>query len=432
MTNRINEAEWLDEQKRLVEFDIPAAGGQPDPGAGGAPETQPGTPGDPMASNDMQQPQQPPKPEDDISGDPEYPEMPGNDEKEDDFEVWKQNYVKESIKGDPDKLLAKIRKVRDNELDEIQEKFVEDNLNINLLRQNSNIFEVSTEIRKRVKKDFDRTHPATSVLSHIAEVLEESPLLNEVYIKCSGLGSGKHDQHRKFIGSLLGAVQVGSGGNQEDLVFEETDYSIRLSTRFNSKWGDVSIGKWSLNEDDPDRFLKDAERERLEGGSPEEKDVLRRRVIIESIAETYMQRAFIINVIGRDGTIYHLGWDLGNCIKAAFLDGKLVVRTNDADTRDAFIDEEGSVITMPHMGIYYIKEDGKMDEKGKSGIEEIEFMSQRNGFLYLTAPLDLVKEAATSLQGMLFKQTLWQGNPSDLLRVKRNVPTSPEMLMRQS
>src|SRR5690348_9869793 len=104
MTNRINETEWLDEQKRLVEFDIPAAGGQPDAGAGGAPETQPGTPGEPMASNDMQPNQMtvgPTQGEEDISGDPAYPEMPGNEDEEAECEVWKQNYVKESIKGDP-------------------------------------------------------------------------------------------------------------------------------------------------------------------------------------------------------------------------------------------------------------------------------------------------------------------------------------------
>ena len=101
---------------------------------------------------------------------------------------------------------------------------------------------------------------------------------------------------------MIGGVQLASGHKNADIVFEETDYSIRLSTRFNARFGDVNLGSWMLKEDDPDRYLKSAELARLEGGSPEEKDVLRRRVIIESIAEMFKERGFVINVVGSDGT----------------------------------------------------------------------------------------------------------------------------------
>lgn len=430
MINRINESEWLSEQ------DIPAAGGQPDMGAGGPPMSQPGMPQDPMGTGNQQMEPDPNQmsvdnpPDEDISDDPVYPEMP-EEEPEDDFEIWKIKYVKESIKGDPNKLIDMLMKVRNRELDPYPEKFVEDNIDINFLRQNANIFNVSNEIRKLIKKDFDRTNPGTTLINHITYVLEQNPMLNEVFIKLSGLGGAKHDQHRKFIASLIGGVQVGSGGQNEDIVFEEADYSIRISTRFNAKWGDVNIGRWYLKEDDPDRFLKDAEMHRLEGGSPEERDVLRRRVIIESIADHFLERAFIINVVSPEGTVHHLGWDLGNCLKSAFLDGKLVVRTKDNDKKEAFIDEEGSIITVPKMDIYYIKESGELDEKGKMGVDEIEFISHRDGMLYLTAPLDLIKESSVSLQGMMFKETIWHGNPADLERLKRCVPSSSETLLRQ-
>jgi hypothetical protein len=304
-------------------------------------------------------------------------------------------------------------------------------MDVNQLRQNSNVFQASMEIRKLIKKDFDRTNPATSVMNHVTAVLDQNPMLNEIYIKLTGLGGGKNDQHRKFFAALIGAVQLGSGGQNEDLVFEESDYSIRLSTRFASKWGDVNLGSWFLKEDDPDRFLKDAELERLDGGSPEERDVLRRRVVVESIAAQFMERAFAINVVGPDGTIYHLGWDLGNSLKSAFLDGKLVVRTRDNDNKESFIDEDGSIISVPNMDIYYVKESQSMSSADSMELEEIEFMSHKNGSLYLTANLDLIKEAAVSLQGMIFRETLFQGNPSDYLRVQRCVPSSAEMLMRQ-
>ncbi len=405
MTKRINEDNWLDQQ-----------GGQP----------QQPAPQDPtnMAVND-----QPNEPED-ISKDPPFPDMP-EEQDNDDFEIWKIKYVKESIKGDPNTLIQKILNVRERGLSVGQRRFVDDNINVNFMRQNANILQVSNEIRKMIKQDFDRTNPATSVVSHIAEALQKSPLLNEVFLKLAGLGGMKGDEHRKFLGSLLGAVMVGTGGQNEDLVFEEQDYSIRISTRMNSRWGDVNIGRWFLREDDAERYLKPAELDRLEGGSPEEKDVLRRRVVIESIAETYRERAFVINVVSGEGTVYHLGWDLGNSLKSAFLDGKLVVRTGDNDTKEAFIDEEGSIITVPNMSIYYVKESGALDQKGKSEIEEIEFLAHRDGILYLTAQLDLIKEAAITLQGITLKETLWQGNPTDVQKIMRCVPSSPEILLRQ-
>lgn len=435
MTNRINELEWLSGLP-ILEVDLPGVSGSPDVSAGGPPMSQPGGPADPMGQ-DMQTPpnqmtSDPQSMQDDISEDPQYPDMPEDENAGDDFEIWKIKFVKESIKGDPNAQIQSIMSVRDRQLEPPQRKFVEDNLDINFLRQNSNVFQASKDIRALIKKEFDRTNPATSVVNHITETLEKSSsMLNEVYVKISGLGGSKGDMHRKFIASLIGGVQVGSGGANEDIVFEETDYSIRISTRFNSRWGDVNIGRWYLREDDPDRYLKEAELRRLEGGSPEEKDVLRRRIVLESIADQFKERAFVINVVNQDGTVCHLAWDLGNCLRAAFLDGKLVVRTGNNDNKEAFIDEEGSIITVPHMSVNYVKESGDLDQKGKMGIEEIQFIDYRDGTLYLTAPLDIVKEAAVSLQGMMYKETLWQGNPTDLLRVQRCVPSVPEILLRQ-
>lgn len=409
MTRRINEQSWV---KQFKEAENDPTGGQPQ-----------------NAPNQMSMSKQPG--EDDISQDPQFPDMPDQQANDEDFHMWKIKYVKESIKGDPNVLIQSILSIRDRDLEPIQRKFVEDNLDVNFLRQNSNIFTASKEVRSLIKKDFDRTNPAMTLTRHIVDTLEQQPLLNEVYIKLLGLGGSKLDQHRKFVSALLGGIQVGSGGQNEDVIFEEQDYSIRISTRFNARWGDVNLGRWYLKEDDPERYLKKAELDRLESGSPEEKDVLRRRIVIESIAETFRERAFMIDVVGSDGTVQHLGWDLGNSLKYAYLDGKLVVRTSDNDNRESFIDEEGSIISVPTMSVFYVKEGDELGPKGKPEIEEIEFISYRDGVLYFSANLDLVKEAAQTLQGMLYRETLWQGNPTDVLKIMRCVPSSPEMLLRQ-
>lgn len=429
MINRINEDFWLDEA------DTPDLGvGMNMPG--GPPTSQPGGPGDPMGQNPPPPPKQngpanlPQQPED-LSDDPQYPEMPEEEDESRDFENWKITYVKESIKGDPNALEQLILKIRAKEMDPYPRKFVEDNLQICFLRQHQDILIPSKKIRDLIKKQLDRNLPATTVVSHITEVLKTSPFVNNIFVKLLGAGGGKQDYHRKFIAALLGAVQVGSGVDNEDIVFEETDYSIRISTRFNAKWGDVSLGTWSLNEGDPEKYLKPPELKRLDGGNPEEKDVLRRRIIMESIADKFKERAFVINTVTTDGTIQHLGLDLGNCLRSAYVDGKLVVRLRGSDILQAFIDEDGSVIPVPDMSIYYVKESDDVNDKGKPELEEIEFITHKNGTLFLKAQGDLIKEVSTTLQGIIFRETPWEGNPSDLMRYAYScLPPVSELLLK--
>lgn len=409
----------------------------------GQPQAQPQIPGTPTAGSppdpnvaNPAPPQTDPEPEDqqnsmpDVSLDPAAPDMP-EEMDEQDFEQWKNNFFKETVKGDVNKLLDMIHQVRDLDLDSYPHKFVEDNLQVCFLRTTSNIENTTKEIRRLVKENLDQNNPSVSLVNHIINTLQTKPELNNIFIKLKGLLGMKGDLHRKFIAAIVGGVQVGSGGNQEDVVYNEKDYSIRLSTRFNDKWGRVDIGKWSLKEDDPERYLTEPEQRRLEEGSPEEKDVLRRRIVMESIAETFKKRGFLINVVGQDGTIYTLGWDLAGSLKGAYTDGKLVVRTIQSDNSEAMIDDQGAIIPYVDIKIKYIKETGGVDEQGKPAKEEHEFMERIDGMLFLTAQFQIIREASTSFPGIVLKETPYTGNPSDLRVLQRCVPNASEILMRQ-
>ena len=425
----------------LLEQDIPAGGGQPDMAGGQAPMSgvagDPGMTADPNVSNLAQNqqapggmPEAPTGEEDDVSGDPEAPDMPEEQER-DDFEVWKDKYLKESIKGDPNVLIDMINEVREDELEAYQRKFVEDNLDIQLLRMNSNIAEASDEVRKMIKDQLDQNNPATSVVSYITDVLSSQPLLNNIFIKLNGYGALKSDLHRKFIAALTGSVQVGSGANTEDIIFNDREYSIMMSTRFNARWGDVNIGHWALKEDDPERYLSEPELKRLSEGSPEEKDALRHRIVVESIADQFNTRAFIINVVDEKGSIYTLGWDIANAVKGAYSDGKLVVRTRHSDNSEAMIDDNGEIIPLIDLNINYVYETGGQDEEGQPAVEETEFLQRRNGMLFLVATMDTIKEASTTMQSTVFKEVPYAGNPSDLKVLERCVYSAHDLLLRQ-
>lgn len=429
--------DWL-----FKEGDIPA-GAQIDPAMGGPPTTD-GMTGGP-------QPEQPPtdpnvgnvdtanQPPEDINNDPPVPDMPDEKPKVEDFEVWRKQFEKESIKGDTQKLVDLLGMVRDKEhLRSYQKKYIEDNWNIQLLRQNANIEKASKDIRRQIKEQLDRNNPATTVVSHITAVLATIPTLNNIFIKLKNYGNLKGDLHRKFIGALTGSLQVGAGSNTEDLMFydngsdvNETGYSIAISTRFNADWGDVMLGYWSMKEDDPDRYLSDPEKKRLEDGSPEEKDVLKRRIILESIAKQYELRAFIINVVGDDGTIATLGWDIAGSLRAAYSEGKLVVKTKMSDDSESMITDDGQIIPFMDLDIFYTKETGQQNDDGSPEVEEIPFIEKRNGILYLNADLKTIQDASTAMQGIVLKETPYNGNPSDLKVLSRCIYSAHDLLLRQ-
>jgi hypothetical protein len=434
--------DWL---TTLQEQDFPQISGQPDPAGmqapGGNPTggDQPGPSGqnsgmnpnqnDPNISN-MQQTQD--QAQGDVNQDVQAPDMPEKEGEEDDFEVWKNKYFRESVKGDTNQLIDILNEQRNkDDLEPYQRKFIEDNFNVQLLRQNANIDKAAKEIRKNLKDQLDQNNPATSVVNHIYNTLSTAPMLNTIFVKMSGYGSLKGDLHRKFIASLTGSVQVGSGSNTEDIIYNEREYSVMMSTRFNSEWGAINLGNWCLKEDDPERYLSEPEQKRLQEGSPEEKEILRRRVVIESIADNFKTRAFIINVSAEDGTIYTLGLDLSNALKGAYKDGKLVVRTRHSDNSEAMIGDDGQIIPFIDLNVYYVKETGEQDEEGMPDTEEIEFIERRNGMLFLKAAYQTIKEAASVLPGCVFKETPYQGNPSDLKTLRRCVYSSSDLLLRQ-
>lgn len=388
-------------------------------------------PGDPNVANPSPpQMNQPQNNIPDVTSDPQNPDMP-EEMDEQDFEQWKDAYFKETIKMDVNKLIDMIHQVRDLDLDSYPRKFVEDNLQICFLRQNANIDKICKEIRKLIKDDLDQNNPSVTLVNHIANLIQSMPELNNIFIKLKGLLGMKGDLHRKFLAAIIGGVQVGTGGNNEDIIYNERDFSIRISTRYNDKWGRVDIGKWTLREDDPERYLTEPEQRRLEEGSPEEKDVLRRRVVMESIAETFKKRGFIVNIAGDDGTVYTLGWDLSGSIRGAYSDGKLVVRTIQSENSEAMIDDQGAIIPYVDVKIKFVKETGGVDDEGKPAIEEHEFMERIDGMLFLTAQFNILKEAASSFSGIVLKETPYAGNPSDLRVLQRCVPNAPEILLRQ-
>jgi hypothetical protein len=412
--------------------------------SGQPPVSTPGTPGDPMGDNPGPIPPQGGSPDpnvaappsdpnfapDDVNDDPQAPDIP--DQKNDlHFEEWRNQFFKESIKGNSNILIDLINQVRDRELESNQRKFVEDNLQIQFLRQQANVVQASKEIRKNVNEDLDRNNPANSLVKHIDEALQSQRLLVDNFIKITGYLGMKGDLHRKYLAALLGAVQVGSGASNEDIILNDNEYAVNLSTRIASDFGRFDLGTWTLKANDAERFLSDPELKRLENGSPEEREVLRHRIIIDSMVNRFVKRGFILTVVGDDGTLYNIGWDVATCLKASYVSGKLVVRTKNSDNSEVMFGANGMEVSIMDLDIRYVKETGETNAQGKPKKHDVPFIERRDGMLFLVAPLDVLQETANTLQGITVKEIPYQGNPSDLQTLTRCVYSATEMIMRQ-
>ena len=381
------------------------------------------------SSTDTSPEQYKPNSKPDASFDPEYPDMPQENIPVD-FDKWRSEFFKESSKGDVNRLINLINQVRDYNLDPYRRKFVEDNLQICFLRQQANVEKVSGDIRKLIKEEMDNANPANSLTNHIFNVLQKYPDISNVFIKLNGLYSLKSDLHRKFIASLLCAVQVGSGGVNEDLILNQKDYSIKISTRMNARFGAIDIGKWYMTVDEPEKYLSDAEIERMDSGSPEEKDVLKKRIIIDSISNFFRKRAFIVNVVSEDGSVNLIGLDLSTFLKGAYNEGKIIVVTYVNANSEATLDEKNNIVPLADIKILFQKDTGQLDEFGRPLKEQVEFITRKDGMLILNASKDIIKEASNAFNGINFKTIPYNGNPSDLKFLSRCIPSAPEILMR--
>lgn len=349
------------------------------------------------------------------------------------FEAWKKEFYRLAIKGEPMEMLNSLAKVRELDNLEIpQRRFVDDNFHILRFRQNPVIAEASGSIRKMIGDSLDRNRPGSAVMQYVYSAVTEgkTPQLREIMAKFPAFHGTRGDYHRKYVASLLGAVQVGGGGSGNDLLYSGKDFSINISTRFYQEFGRIQLIDWALQKRDPEIVLSDSEREKLEDGSPEEKQVLRRRIVIESISRRLEGRSFLINVVETEGLAYYMGWDASEGLLSGYNEGKIVVRSKGPSDSEAMIDAQGDIVPVVNIDIFYLKDTGQTDEGGRPKFKEVPFMSRIDGQLYLTAAKETLRDLATGMSGLFFQEDPWVGQPQDLKLLQRSIPSLEEILMR--
>lgn len=419
---KINVIDWLNEAE-----EPPVPTSQPDFAQNvnqGVPQANQGDQGQPSQGSVEDS-------DEDVTKDPVNPDQDEKSSPQKDFELWKHDFCELSIAGDVEGMIDAISHVRMRKgLEMSQKRFIEDNLQILLFKRDQNVQYASKEIKNLIKQDLDRTNPGTTVMQHFSYVIQKNFVLQQQLIKMAGLFSQKGDSHRKWISALLGGIMIGSGHKNPDLMYFEKDYTIKISTRYATQFGEINLGNWSLKTDDPSRYLSEPELERLQKGSPDERQSLRRRIIAESIGEKFKERAFLIHIVHNDGTVHSIGWDLGDSLISAYKNGKIVVRGLANAEKDAMISDTGDLVALVDYDIKFVLETGETDNDGKPEMEEVPFIKRKDNILYLVADLDTIKMAAGSLSGIFFNELPYSGNPAEVVTLMQCVPSLGEILSR--
>jgi len=293
--------------------------------------------------------------------------------------------------------------------------------------------------------DFETERPegtgqvsGTELYSVVSSEIEPYKAITDCLVKLPAFYSMKSDLYRKAMGAMMNGVQIGSGGSLEDLFIPlgEDGVGIKVCTRCYTDFGNIQIGKWNLQFNDPENFLSDAELQKLNNtGSPEEKEVLRKRVVVESIAENFKDKVYLCMIVDPNmGERHEIGFNFAELMRDGWKNGYISIEFKASVGKgEAGVQVDGELIDLQEVQIDYIKENAdKLDEEGKPVKEHVELMEVKNGFLYVTVMGDEFTNFANDAQaGLFYSSKPFDSGPEELLKVQRCVPDIKEILLKK-
>jgi hypothetical protein len=276
------------------------------------------------------------------------------------------------------------------------------------------------------------------IYSIISEEIERYEEIKNSMIKLPSFYSMKADLYRKMICAVSNGVQIGSGGTLEDIFIPlaEGGVGVKLCTRCYTDFGNIEIGEWSVKFNDPEKYLAEEELEKLNvSGSPEEKEILRKRVVIESVADKFTDKVYIILIVSpEDGSRTEIGFNFSKLLKQGWQNGIISVEFKaNIGKGQAAIDVDGQLIDLQDIIIDYIHENpDELDEEGRPVKEKIEFIRQKSGSLYVTITREefdlFINE---SVEGLFHQTKHPEFDKGQLTVIQRCVPDIKEILLKQ-
>ncbi len=397
-----------------------------------------------------------------------------------DFETEKIDYMNLAINQKHDEMMDKLLEMRDiNNLSPGQYKFIEDNISILSLSRDVDFADAQKKIYKKIKSKFEELIQSSEqeqeqdvnqfsnynpgwnlkriklneekiseeisknisgieIYSILSEEIERYPSIVNTMLKFPSFYAMKSDLYRKTIAALINGIQIGSGGTLEDIFIPilKEGIGIKICTRCYTEFSNIQIGKWILQFNDPENYLSDSELEKLHTtGSPEEKEVLRKRVVIESISETFKDKIYMILISDpKDGSRHEIGFNFSDLIIDGWKNGYISVDFKaNVGKGEAGVKVDGEMIDLQDISIAYVKEDpSNLDEEGLPSKKNIELIKLINGYLYVVIlEDDFSSFVNVSQSGIFYSKKYFDTGPEELKKIQRCIPDIKEIILKQ-
>jgi hypothetical protein len=303
--------------------------------------------------------------------------------------------------------------------------FVEMNLSaISLLEET-----VVVDAQKKIRRGKNADSSPHDVFESMEEELSGVKELSEAVQRISALGASRGSAWRQLVAALCGGaivpgptggeVHVPVGGKKQKAV-------VVMRPQAYLGWGAVDLGGVTMTSESPDEYLGGEERVKLSNGSPEERRVLRGRMVIEAIADQLGGGTFTILVVSQAGSWTTAYFD-GDLFREAYESGTItVIEPHPKVGGSLCFDGDGNVVVASTWGLAVVDRDSGITDPATGVMRyDAEQVAENKGdrLVYISDGDKL------GIVGASVYDHPWVGDAESLGSLRGSVPTARMTLM---
>lgn len=303
--------------------------------------------------------------------------------------------------------------------------FIAANLSAITLLDESVVVEAQKKIRRG--KAADKT--AEELVAAMEQELTERKELAEAVQRISALGSNRGNSWRQLVAALCGGAVVPGpiGGEvQVPIGSKKRGEILILRPQAYLGWGAVDLGKVGLTSESPTEYLGGEEQTKLGSGAPEERRVLRNRMVIEAIADQLGGGVYALLVVEQSGS-WHTAYFDSEMFREAYEQGTItVIEPYPQPGGVLAFDADGNIVNTAAWGLSLIdKNSGVVDPAtGEKKFDAVQVAESKGERLVYTGDGEQLAELGSSVY-----DHSWTGEPKDLESIRRSVPSARETIM---
>ena len=294
--------------------------------------------------------------DDALPEDPAAGQLPPEASVDTQFTQYVREYAKMVAKysDEPDTLkkMLQVPSLQNFEMTPWQRAFIDSNLSSVSLLHEGFVIEAQKQIKRISGSGGSNTSAFESLFDRIGE-------LQDVFVRLSVAGPDRSNLLRQFMAAVLSGVVVpGPVGGEVMMAQKKSDEVVSIRPNCYTTWGYVDLGPVTIDGKSMEDYLSESERDKINDGAPEERRVLRNRLLIEAISDQLGGANYYIVVINPENG----QWESVNFSSELFIDayrnGNLTAaESSPIPTGTLCVDENGKFVNSVFWGIASIQAD---------------------------------------------------------------------------